>query len=294
MYDYKLERAFTKTRGRGHLVIDTYRCPIEIERLHFNPDELPSFEGHILDLDQDDKFIKSNPNYSRLYFSNNTNLEIEKVIFNDPATIVIWKDGTKTVVKCQEGDVYDEEKGLALCISKKALGNKGNFNEVFKKWVPEEKVVKRLSPKEITLNGKIGYVKFHELVEDKKEDPKPQYYNGRVRCITSVGDWFTVGKIYDVVDGVLKCNDNRGGWGNITSVDDLNRRLNSQFEEVKEPSVKKMRYALDEFCEKIEDCPGCPLDCGYSCNFVEDNGHLMSDDQIKEAYKLAFGKKEDK
>ncbi len=26
--------------------------------------------------------------------------DIEKVIFNDPATIVIWKDKTKTVVKC--------------------------------------------------------------------------------------------------------------------------------------------------------------------------------------------------
>ena len=39
--------------------------------------------------------------------------KIEKVIFNDPATIVIWADGSKTVVKCQEGDVFDKEKGLA-------------------------------------------------------------------------------------------------------------------------------------------------------------------------------------
>ena len=63
---------------------------------------------------------------------------IKKVIFNDPATIVIWSDNSKTVVKCQEGDTYDAEKGLALCIAKKYLGNKGNFNEVFKKWIPEE------------------------------------------------------------------------------------------------------------------------------------------------------------
>jgi hypothetical protein len=58
---------------------------------------------------------------------------IEKVIFNDPATIVIWKDKTKTVVKCQPGDTYDKEKGLALCIAKKQLGNKGSFNKIFKK-----------------------------------------------------------------------------------------------------------------------------------------------------------------
>lgn len=65
---------------------------------------------------------------------------VKKVIFNDPATIVLWSDGTKTVVKCQDGDVFDPEKGLAMAISKKALGNKGNFNEVFKKWLPDEEV----------------------------------------------------------------------------------------------------------------------------------------------------------
>lgn len=63
---------------------------------------------------------------------------IKDVIFNNPATIVLWKDGTKTVVKCQEGDTYSKELGLAMCISKKYLGNKGNFNEVFKKWIPDE------------------------------------------------------------------------------------------------------------------------------------------------------------
>ena len=65
-------------------------------------------------------------------------LKIEKVIFNDPATIVIWSDNTKTIVKCQPGDTYSKELGLAMCISKKFLGNKGNFNEEFKKWLQED------------------------------------------------------------------------------------------------------------------------------------------------------------
>lgn len=64
--------------------------------------------------------------------------EIENVIFSGPATIVMWKDGTKTVVKCQEDDEYSMEVGLTMCIAKKALGNKGNFNDIFKKWIPEE------------------------------------------------------------------------------------------------------------------------------------------------------------
>lgn len=63
---------------------------------------------------------------------------IKKVIFNYPATIVFWSDGSKTVVKCQDGDIYDPEKGLAMAISKKALGNKGNYCNEFKKWLPED------------------------------------------------------------------------------------------------------------------------------------------------------------
>lgn len=62
---------------------------------------------------------------------------INKVIFNDPATIVFWDDGVKTVVKCQEGDEYSKEQGLALCIAKKCLGNKGNYNDIFKRWIHE-------------------------------------------------------------------------------------------------------------------------------------------------------------
>ena len=65
---------------------------------------------------------------------------IKDVIFNDPATIVLWTDGTKTVVKCQNDDEYDPEKGLAMCIAKKALGNKGNYYSTFTKWLPEEGV----------------------------------------------------------------------------------------------------------------------------------------------------------
>jgi hypothetical protein len=67
---------------------------------------------------------------------------IKNVIFNDPATIIQWADGTKTVVKCQPNDIYDPEKGMAMAIAKKYLGNKGNFNEVFKKWLPEEEEAK--------------------------------------------------------------------------------------------------------------------------------------------------------
>lgn len=63
--------------------------------------------------------------------------KIKKVIFNNPATIVFWADETKTIVKAQNDELFDPEKGLAMAIAKKALGNEGNYFETIKKHVTE-------------------------------------------------------------------------------------------------------------------------------------------------------------
>ena len=81
--------------------------------------------------------------YEKLYEAFNLpspQVEIKKVIFNNPATIVFWSDGKKTVVKCAESEVFDEEKGLAMAISKRVLGNKGDYYNEFKKWLPRIEV----------------------------------------------------------------------------------------------------------------------------------------------------------
>lgn len=49
---------------------------------------------------------------------------IKKVIYNDPATIIFWSDGTKTVVKCMEDEDYDLEKGFMAAVTKKVFGDK--------------------------------------------------------------------------------------------------------------------------------------------------------------------------
>lgn len=66
---------------------------------------------------------------------------IKNVIFNGPATIVMWGDGTKTVVKC-ENETFDPEKGLAMAISKKFFGNHSSYYNQFKKWIPEDDIKK--------------------------------------------------------------------------------------------------------------------------------------------------------
>lgn len=91
---------------------------------------------------------------------------IKEVIFNNPATIVKWDDGTQTVVYCQDNvveivketkkivdgeevtvkkkvrkpkkaDTFNPEIGLAMAIVKKHFGNMGNYNNVFHKYIPE-------------------------------------------------------------------------------------------------------------------------------------------------------------
>lgn len=59
---------------------------------------------------------------------------INKVIFNPPATVVIWGDGTKTVVKAKESgrkksdkDAFSEEYGLAMAIAKRYFGSRSAF-----------------------------------------------------------------------------------------------------------------------------------------------------------------------
>lgn len=60
---------------------------------------------------------------------------IEKVIFNPPATVVLWKDGTKTIVKVKESgkkgkrDKFSEEYGLAMAIAKKFFGSRSAFQK---------------------------------------------------------------------------------------------------------------------------------------------------------------------
>lgn len=81
---------------------------------------------------------------------------VKRVIFNPPATIIMWSDNTKSVVKCQDGEPFDPEKGFVLAYLKKLLGNDNTFNKEIHKWVKyeapvEEKVVEDASNEPLTI-----------------------------------------------------------------------------------------------------------------------------------------------
>ena len=131
------------------------KIPVAIDYIETTADTFPKFEGHITgtarvsyrnlyDIRNDDEVpinIYRNILNSTYGIGSSHIPEIKNVIFNDPATIVFWEDGTKTVVKCQDGDEFDPEKGLSMAIVKKAYGNKGNYCNKLKKWLPKEEQV---------------------------------------------------------------------------------------------------------------------------------------------------------
>lgn len=127
-----------ESRGKELTTFDALKeeikmaCSIIIDSINYINNDIASvyalYEPYILGKDG---------NSRKLRVDNDSKANIiQNVIFNDPATIVLWNDGTKTVVKRGKNDTYDPEKGLAMAIAKKALGNKGNYYDIFKKWLP--------------------------------------------------------------------------------------------------------------------------------------------------------------
>ena len=126
---------------------------------------------------------------------------VKKVIFNPPATIVYWFDGTKTVVKAQDGDIFDKEKGFAMACAKKFFGNKGNYYNEFRKhgadenpyeelledaMGPETLYLKDIQPatkEEIEKDLVVGFDKCREIDRTFEEFSKLEEYAAKSKHI---------------------------------------------------------------------------------------------------------------
>lgn len=117
------------------------------------------------------------------------------VIYNPPATVVFWDDGSKTVVKCGEHDIYDPEKGLAMAVAKKAFGNEGNYYETFKEWLPSKFDWSDLDEYN-KVDGQNTYDVFKSALSDLKkkcEDFVERYYSPKPNETTHAKDAHTCG-----------------------------------------------------------------------------------------------------
>lgn len=69
-------------------------------------------------------------NYIQMY--GHRSLTPKKIIHNGPATVVIWGDGEKTVVKLMEGDTYDEYAAFTAALAKRIFGTTGYVKRMLK------------------------------------------------------------------------------------------------------------------------------------------------------------------
>lgn len=100
---------------------------------------------------------------------------IEKVIYNKPAVIVVWSDGTKTRSTCDKDDIWNPELGLMLGVMKKLMGQ--DFTaKLYRDWaiqidssdiVNTESIAKTITLKDVRRNLKENKeaTKFVEAIE---------------------------------------------------------------------------------------------------------------------------------
>ena len=62
---------------------------------------------------------------------------IEKVVFNPPATIIIFKDGRKFVSKARAGEQFDPEYGFSMALMKYFFESRGYFKRFLEQFIDE-------------------------------------------------------------------------------------------------------------------------------------------------------------
>ena len=137
--------------GKYMSQVSNFYCKVDDNKMHIETDNgrnLIFNPGELLRDKQGDWHIRSMPDFYNLADIVDEALKreakretamnagsIKNVIFNPPATVVYWTDGTKTVVKCNENDIFDPEKGLALAVAKRCAGNHGAYYTEIRHWV---------------------------------------------------------------------------------------------------------------------------------------------------------------
>lgn len=133
-----------------------------------------------------------------------TCVEVEPIKVKHPV-IVITTDGKTTTATMREG-----KKVLKTASAKCSPGDTFSFAE----------------------GARIAFERLQGR-EPFPEEKKPEFYDGRVVCVKSGNDRWTIGKIYPVTRGFLR-DSNENLRGPYKSLDEMHRLLNAYFIEVKD------------------------------------------------------------
>lgn len=93
------------------------------------------------------------------------NFRVKKIMHNGPATIVFWKDGTKTVVRLKDGDKYDPYAAFTAAVAKRLYGKTVKISEIVDRYSKDLKKIDipETPPRELSVEElkaaaeKLGY-----------------------------------------------------------------------------------------------------------------------------------------
>lgn len=130
---------------------------ITINSFSTNIPEMSIREGEYKWLKEDTLYSTNKESLRKLMELGDSMPMIENCWFGVYTTTILWSDGTRTTVKCQDEDSLDDEKGVLACIAKKAYGNTGKFNNYVSKAIEqgEDNFVKMCNRK-MKKNGTLG------------------------------------------------------------------------------------------------------------------------------------------
>ena len=112
------------------------------------------------------------------YEKKHNHMSIKNIDFQPPLTIVVWEDGTKTFVKCAKDEIFDPEKGAAMAIAKKALGDKYAYIETISYYV--DKWLKKDKNK--------NFIKVDRVLKENKEDREEKFTEKENKIINYLRD----------------------------------------------------------------------------------------------------------
>lgn len=137
---------------------------------------------------------------------------VKKVVFNPPATIIIWNDGSKSVVKAQNGEPFDHEKGFVMAYLKKLLGNDNTFNKEITKWVKWEEQKQKTKVKPLTTDEirktdrkRLWLVSLDDACEERHNHVFNGWHTVDLKADTLIDESSEYGEFYYIKDNDTPC-----------------------------------------------------------------------------------------
>lgn len=115
---YNTEPIYTVRLNKTHIPFDDHDTPLEIK---VNAKGLEKIK-----LKKERKFMERGTDEMK-------NVDVKKIIFSGPKTIVLWSDGTKTIVSMSKDELrFDPEAAFCAAYTKKMFGSNSKIKRIIK------------------------------------------------------------------------------------------------------------------------------------------------------------------